>query len=88
MSVFHYNTEFPYEEIYQPDGNLFCSVQQAIDAGFNLNQIWSVTIGDHTMCFGPSHHWVNLLGYLATKETHDGETYYEEDCLTFEGEDS
>ena len=33
---------------------------------------------DATYNFGPSDHWVDLLGYVATNEKHDGNTYYEE----------
>ena len=27
---------------------------------------------------GKKHHWIDRLGYVATKEKHDGHTYYEE----------
>lgn len=72
-------TDFPFEEIRQePDGDYFDSVQQALDAGYALTQIWSVVECDGTWTYGPSHHYINRLGYIATVEHHDGDTYYHE----------
>ena len=46
------------------------------------DQIWSVVIADtdegYTYSYGPCEHWIGRLGYVATKEKHDGNTYYEE----------
>lgn len=28
--------------------------------------------------YGPSRHYVNLVGYVVTRESHDEETYYED----------
>jgi len=62
--------------------------------GYVESQIWSVVGGDEEaiqedgtrlnfITYGPSGHYVNVIGYIATKEHHDGNTYYEE---TFEME--
>jgi len=71
---------FPFDEIRaEPNGDFFDSVADAMAAGFDLDQIWSVTChDDDTFCHGPSHHYVNLLGFVATNERHDGHTYYVE----------
>jgi hypothetical protein len=68
--------DFPFDEIRTESGDYFDSIDQVRAAGYADNQIWSVTEHDNTWCYGPSHHWVNLIGYIATKETHDGNTYY------------
>ena len=73
---------FPFEEQRRESGAFFSTIQEAKDLGFTEDQIWSVVITDHdegyTYTFGPSHHWIDLLGYVATNEKHDGNTYYEE----------
>lgn len=86
--------DFPFDEIRDTDGNLFPSLAKAREAGFNDDQIWSVVEGDSeeemdpndpdyepssTWVYGPSHHYVNVLGYVATNERHDGDTYYEKE---------
>jgi len=63
-----------------------------IKLGYAESQIWSVIEGDeeitqedgrrlNSITYGPSRHYVNVIGYIATKEHHDGETYYEESFL-------
>jgi len=77
----HY-CEFPFEEHRaEPDGDLYMSVQEALSAGWLKTQIWSVVTCDdsNTWTYGPSHHYVNVLGFIATKEPHDNETYYHEE---------
>lgn len=81
--------DFPYEEIRQPDGNYFTDWQAAKNAGFNDNQIWSVTEaegddGSEWIITGPPHHFVNHIGHIATLERHDNNTYYEECWRTAE----
>ncbi len=73
-----HETLFPFDEIRaEPNGDYFDSVADAMAAGFDLDQVWSVVHGDgDSYCYGPSHHYVNLLGYVATTERHDGDTYY------------
>ncbi len=71
--------DFPFEEIRRADGNYFDSWHEAREAGYPDNQIWSVAENENTWTFGPPHHWVNVIGYTATTETHDGETYYHEE---------
>ena len=70
--------EFPFEEIRAENGDYFTSWAAAREAGFQDSQIWSITVHDDTWCFGPPQHWINLVGFVATKEHHDGDTYYEE----------
>ena len=48
-----------------------------------ITQIWSVVVCDDddepiTWTYGPNHHWVNVMGFTATQEHHDGDTYYHE----------
>ena len=77
-----YETDFPFEEMRDESGDFFPCLAYAISAGFQGNQIWSVVESgedDHCYIYGPSHHRVNLIGYVATKETHDNNTYYVED---------
>lgn len=71
-------TDFPYEEIRRPDGDYFYSWKEAHDAGYMRSQIWSVVESDGHYTYGPPHHFVNALGYVATTEEHNGETYYHE----------
>ena len=70
--------EFPFIGLKRDDDNMFDSVEEATKAGHAQNQIWSVAEHDGTWTYGPPHHYVNVLGYIGTKETHDYETYYEE----------
>ncbi len=77
--------DFPFEEIRKPSGDYFDTIAEAQAAGFDLNQIWSV-VCDEQYTIGPPHHWINLLGYIATNETHDNNTYYEEIIYDEDGE--
>ena len=77
--------DFPFDEIRDATGNYFASVADAMKAGYQESQIWSVVIGDgvgpngeDVYTYGPSHHYVNVMGYIATKEHHNNETYYDE----------
>lgn len=67
---------FPFEEIRKPSGDFFDRLYEAKQAGYDEDQIWSVTECDGAWCWGPSRHWVNLIGYVATNERHDDDTYY------------
>jgi len=76
-----HETDFPYTEVREPSGNYWQTIQQALDAGHSEDQIWSVCaedVADDAVAwtYGPSHHYVNLIGYTVTQERHDGETYY------------
>ena len=75
-------SDFPYEEIRRESGDYFSSWQEAKDAGFDDNQIWSITECEGTFCYGAPHHYVNHIGHIATNERHDFETYYEETIYT------
>jgi len=82
--------DFPYEEIRRPDGDYFQSWQEAKNAGWDNDQIWSVTSaeghdGSEWIITGPPHHYVNHIGHIASLERHDNNTYYEE-CLSVEGD--
>ena len=81
------NTDFPFDEIKDGGGDYFYNVDSAIkQTGFSAKNIWSVVSDDHmdkdgwmVYIFGPAHHYCNVIGYVATKEPHDGETYYIEE---------
>ena len=79
------NDGFPFNEYGQGklrrdigETDYYRSWQEAKDAGWDDNQIWSVTGEDNTHLYGPPHHYVNHIGHIATEERHDGKTYYEE----------
>jgi hypothetical protein len=81
--------DFPFEIIRRPNGDYFDSWEEARLAGYDDNQIWSVTEGDgddgsEWFTYGPPHHYVNHVGHIATKKRHDGNTYYHECVLTAE----
>lgn len=76
------DVDFPYhiDAIYP-------SLQAALDDGWKKNQVWSVIVTDEVDdqgndvvydTYGPPHHYVNVMHYVATKETHDMNTYYNE----------
>ena len=71
-----YYQNFPFEEIRRRDGNYFDTAEDAIAAGYKESQVWSVIESEGTYTYGPSFHYINRLGYIATKEHHDGKTYY------------
>tara|TARA_R100001015_G_C4597616_1_gene152718 strand:+ start:725 stop:1126 length:402 start_codon:yes stop_codon:yes gene_type:complete len=71
--------DFPFDEIREQHGGLFSTVADAKKrSGYDESHIWSVTECEGTWCYGPPHHYVNLIGYIATHEAHDDNTYYEE----------
>jgi len=76
--------DFPFEEIrddaFGGNGDYFTTIDCCIAAGFDLDQIWSVTEEEDVITHGPSHHYVNLMGYVCTNERHDGKTYYHYDA--------
>ena len=79
----HQQTPFPYHEIRDDvvggNGDYFESQDAARSAGYDDDQIWSVTHGvEDTYSYGPPWHYVNLVGFIATEERHDNNTYYEE----------
>lgn len=71
-------SDFPYEEIRKPCGNYFNSWAEAKAAGYENKQIWSVVEYEDVLTYGPPHHYVNVIGFIATREHHDDNTYYEE----------
>ena len=74
-----HHEEFPFDEIKDKHGDYFRTIDLAKTlTGYDESHIWSVTESDGTWCYGPSHHYVNLIGYVVTHEAHDGNTYYEE----------
>ena len=74
--------DFPFKEKRKESGDFFDTIEEVKALGYSEDQIWSVVCSDEddtsTFVYGPSEHWVNRLGYIATKEKHDGNTYYEE----------
>jgi len=66
--------DFPYEIIQR-----FDTIREAENAGFLPDQTWSVVETDNCFTYGPPHHLVNLLYYVTTKETHDHNTYFDEE---------
>ena len=77
----YYEQEFPFEEIKDYEGDYFLSIEHLLVKGYTPNQIWSVVeADDNVFIYGPMHHYVNLIGYIATKEYHNMNTYY---CESF-----
>ena len=85
------NVDFPFEQIRDdgtPEGDYFHRPQDIRKLGYAESQIWSIVECDDEFredgqrisvyVYGPSEHYVNVIGYMATKEHHDGNTYYEE----------
>lgn len=83
MSTEHH-TIFPFDEIHRPDSSLFATAEEAQRAGYELNQIWSVIGCYDNLAYGPPHCRECVVGYIATQETHDGDTYYYEPDDDFE----
>lgn len=84
-----YEQEFPFQELKTPTGDYYDNRNEMERAGFVESQMWSVTDADDDdgseyLCYGPVHHYVNLIGYIATAEHHDGDTYYIECVKTAE----
>jgi hypothetical protein len=83
--------EFPFEEI-RNEGDYFDNAHQLRSLGYAQTQIWSIACGEDDelddldeggdrwlyMTYGPAGHFINVIGYVATKEHHDNETYYQE----------
>ena len=88
MSVVH-EQPFPFQELRMPNGDYYDNQTQMQNAGFIQAQMWSVVEancdnGAEYLCYGPVGHYVNLRGYVATAEKHDGNTYYNECIKTAE----
>jgi hypothetical protein len=84
-----YAQEFPFAELRTPTGDYYDNKTQMERAGFVESQMWSITDaeeddGSEYFCYGPVHHYVNLVGYIATAEHHNGDTYYIECIRTAE----
>ena len=78
--------EFPYEEIRNARGDYFDSWDEVLAAGYEETQIWCVTSGESEQgnwegtwfCYDNNPHFVNVLGFMATKEhAKPGEQYNE-----------
>lgn len=54
-------------------------LKQRKKLAFNLIKFGLLLKNDNVFVYGPSQHYIDVIGYIATKETHDGETYYTED---------
>ena len=82
MSTIH-EKDFPFNELRMPDGDYYDNPTQMMHAGFEKSQMWSIVEADSDdgaeyLVYGPADHYVNLYGYIATAEHHDGDTYYNE----------
>ena len=80
MTKDHY-CDFPFDEIRDIHGDYFHSLDDILEIGDFKDQAWSVIEaqgedGSEWIVYGPPHHYVNRLGFVGTKEKHDGETYY------------
>ena len=73
---------FPYEEIKDTDGNYFQRYQDVLDAGFSDAQVWTVIVTDEDLglwiTYDNGYRFVNVLGYVASKEEVTAEECYEE----------
>lgn len=74
--------QFPFEQELR-NGGFYETIKELKDLGFGDDQIWSVCEveqedGSLWYVTGPSHHSLNLLGFIATFQRHDGLTYYYE----------
>ena len=74
--------DFPFKEIRKKSGDFFHTLEEVKALGYTEDQIWSVLIAEnnegYTYSYGPCDYLLSRLGYVATKEKHDGNTYYEE----------
>ena len=74
--------EFPYEEIRDPNGDYFSSYQEVLDAGFTDAQVWTVIVTDEDLglwiTYDNGFRFVNVIGYVASKEEVTGDECYEE----------
>ena len=81
------------------DGEYAHSPHELRKLGYDQTQIWSVVMGDDDeldengerwlyMTYGPTGHYVNVIGYIGTIEHHDNDTYYQEafEMLPLSGE--
>lgn len=87
-SQFEVKCQFPFDEIRDTgnaDGDYFYTLEEALIMVEKLglpgteNHVWSVCEGDNGFTYGPSHHYIDRLGYIVTREQHDGDTYYYDD---------
>lgn len=81
--------EFPFTELKRPDGEYYHAPDEMLRAGFVPSQMWSIVEaegvdGSEWYVTGPATHYCNLIGYVATAEHHDGNTYYHECIRTAE----
>ena len=74
--------DFPFKEIRKKSGDFFHTLEEVKALGYTEDQIWSVLIAEnnegYTYSYGPCDYLFSRLGYVATEEKHDGNTYYEE----------
>ena len=79
--------EFPFiqygrgrQDLDQNSVDRYGSWKEAKEDKWDDRQIWSIVSGDDldVWTYGPPHHFVNDVDFIATTEFHDNETYYEE----------
>ena len=73
---------FPHELVCFNDQCTYDTVEEATRlTGLGTDHIWAVVDdggNSDVWTYCPSHHWVNLLHYVVTKEPHDNNTYISE----------
>ncbi len=82
MNTVH-EKDFPFIQLKTPTGDYYDNRTEMALAGFQESQMWSIVEADaddgtEYLVYGPVHHYVNLIGYVATAEHHDSNTYYNE----------
>jgi hypothetical protein len=86
-----YFTEFPFEEVRNPQGDYFLTAEDALAVTrCQPNQIWSVTISESEnpnirdiFTYGPADYrrLGYHAGYVVTVEKHDNNTLYVENIM-------
>lgn len=82
----NYYEDFPYKEFRDEQGNYFQTAafaqQAAVNAGYSERHVWSVVEewdnNKFFFIYGPSHHYVNVLGFIYSDTPNKGEYYFEE----------
>lgn len=79
--------KFPFTQLRKPDGSYYEAPDEMVRAGFVPSQMWSITELEEDglwWVFGPADVFVDIVGYVATAEHHDGQTKYLEQLKTAE----
>ena len=78
----NYYEDFPYKEFRDEQGDYFQTAafaqQAAVNAGYSERHVWSVVEEGDYYIYGPSQHYVNVLGFIYSDTPNKGEYYFEE----------